>query len=138
MSRLPGRMEPAKISDSGTLSLSSVLFFFFFLSLFCFVLCGGKLERRGAGRCRAATGRHGLWPMGHGLRPIGAEQSRARGLRGYDRSRSIVPFFFGRFPFFQSRKKLGVGVSRFVLDGFKGVFWLVASQATQQLILGPV
>ena len=33
--------------------------------LFCFVLCGGKLERRGAGRRLAGMG-YGLWAMAYG------------------------------------------------------------------------
>jgi len=54
MIRLLGRVERRRFQFRG-LSLSP---------LFCLVLCGGKLERRGAGRCRAATGGHGLCPMG--------------------------------------------------------------------------
>jgi len=104
----PRKSGTAKISISRTLSrLCSVWF--------CVVENWKGEERADAERRLAGMG-YGLWAMAYG--PL---ELNSRGLEAYDRSRSIA-FFFVRFPFFQSRKKLGVGVSRFVLTDLKACF----------------
>jgi hypothetical protein len=70
---------------------------------FC-VVGNWKGEERGDAERRLAGMGYGLWATAYS--PL---ELNSRGLEAYEATTGV------RFPFFQSRKKLGVGVSRFVL-----------------------
>ena len=119
MSRLLGKSGTAKISVSRTLSLSSVLFGFVWWKT-------GK-ERSG----QMPTGDWQAWAMAYGPWPTAHWSWTVEGSRPTT-GVGVSPFFFGTFSIFPIEEEIRSWSQQVCADGFKGVFWLVASQATEQ------